>query len=64
MGISKLVDIALIMAILGAISGNLPLMIKQVRKAQIQVIQESMSSNWGKPWTPPPFESHALIREH
>lgn len=53
MGISKLVDLAVTLAIFGAMSGNLPWMIKQVRKAQTQLIQESKASNWGKAWTPP-----------
>lgn len=53
MGISKIVDVAVTLAILGAMTGNLPWMIKKVRKAQIQLIHESKSSSWGKVWIPP-----------
>ncbi len=53
MGISKVVDLAAILAIFGAMTGNLPWMIKKVRNAQILLIQESKASNWGKAWTPP-----------
>lgn len=53
MGISKLIDLAVSLAFLAALSGNLPLAIKKVRMAQLQLIQESKASNWGKAWTPP-----------
>lgn len=53
MGISKLVDLAVALVIFGAMSGNLPWMIKKVRLAQLHLIQESKASNWGTPWTPP-----------
>ncbi len=51
MGISKLVDLAVTLAIFGAMAGNLPWMIKQVRKAQILLIQESKASNWASSGT-------------
>ncbi len=53
MGISKIVDLAVTLAIFGAMSGNLPWMIKQVRIAQLQLIQDSKASNWEKAWIPP-----------
>lgn len=53
MGISKLVDLAVTLAIFAAMSGNLPWIIRKVRIAQLQLIQESKASNWGTPWTPP-----------
>lgn len=53
MGISKLIDLAVTLAIFGAMSGNLPWMIKKVRTSQLQLIQEYKASNWGKAWTPP-----------
>lgn len=57
MGISKLIDLAMTLAFFFAMSGNLPWIIKQVRRAQIQLIQESKASNWGKTWTPLPSNS-------
>lgn len=54
MGISKLIDLAVTLAIFGAMSGKLPWMLKQVRKAQIQLLQDSKASKWGTAWTPPP----------
>lgn len=53
MDLSKLIDLAVKIAILGAMSGNLPWMIKKVRIAQLHLIHESKASNWGKAWTPP-----------
>lgn len=53
MGISKLIDLAVTLAIIGAMSGNLPWLIKKVRVAQFHLIQESKASNWGKALTLP-----------
>ena len=50
MGISKLIDLAITIAIFGTISGNLPWIIKKVRIAQLHLIQDSKASNWGTPW--------------
>lgn len=53
MGISKLISIATTLAFLAAASGNLPLIIRKVRIAQLNLIKDSKASNWGTPWTPP-----------
>jgi hypothetical protein len=45
---SKLVSVATTVAFLGVASGNLPWILKQVRKAQIQLIIDSQASKWPK----------------
>lgn len=45
---SNLIAIATTLAFLAVSSGNLPWILKQVRKAQIQIIMESKASNWPK----------------
>ncbi len=49
----SLIQIAITITMLAAAAGNLPKIIKQVRIAQIHLLMESRSSNWGRPWTPP-----------
>ena len=50
MNIDKLVPFAVSVSLMAAATGNLPWFIKTIRKAQIQLIQESKASKWGKPW--------------
>lgn len=45
---SKLVSIASTLAFLTGASGNLPWVLKQLRKAQIQLIVDSQASKWPK----------------
>lgn len=45
---NSLIKIAVVLAFAAIASGNLPAVIKQVRKAQFQLIQESKASNWPK----------------
>ncbi len=49
----SLILIVITITMLPVTSGNLPKIIKQVRIAQIHLLMESRSSNWGRPWTPP-----------
>ncbi len=49
----SLIQIAITITMLAVTAGNLPKIIKQVRIAQIHLLMESRSSNWGRPWTPP-----------
>lgn len=48
MGLSKLISFASILAFIAVGTGNLPLVLKQVQKAQFQLIQESKASKWPK----------------
>jgi hypothetical protein len=48
MGLSKLISLAVTLAFLAVGTGNLPWVLKQVRKAQFELIQESKASNWPK----------------
>lgn len=48
----KLISLATTLAFLAVASGNLPWVLKQVRKAQIQLIMDSQASKWPKAWVP------------
>lgn len=48
---NSLIKIAVILAMGAIASGNLPKILLQVRKAQIQLIQESKASKWSKAMT-------------
>lgn len=54
MGINKLISIAAVLAIFAVSSGQLPRILKTVRIAQLQLIQESKASKWGLPMLLPP----------
>ena len=45
---NNLIKISVILAFAAVTSGNLPKILTQVRKAQIQLIQESKASKWPK----------------
>lgn len=45
--------IALAVTLMGVTAGNLPWLIKRVQTAQLHLIMESRSYNWGRAWTPP-----------
>ena len=49
MGLNKLIDAALIVVLIAAAAGQLPRLVRTVRVAQLQLLKESRSSNWGKP---------------
>jgi len=48
-----LTEIAITVTLLATAAGNLPTIIQKVRIAQIHLLMETRSSNWGRPWTPP-----------
>ena len=52
MGIKSLVQVAVTLAILAVSTGKLPLILKEVRKAQIVLLEESKASRWGQVWLP------------
>ncbi len=47
MGLNKLIEAAAILAIIAAGTGQLPRIIKSVHIAQLHLLKESQSSNWG-----------------
>jgi hypothetical protein len=46
MGIKSLIQIAVTLAILVISAGRLPFILKEVRKAQLVLLEESKSSRW------------------
>jgi hypothetical protein len=50
---SDLIKIAAVLAFIAVGSGNLPKILKLVRKAQIQLVKESQASKWPKAMTLP-----------
>lgn len=50
---NHLIKIAVALGFLSVASGNLPRILFEVRKAQIQLIKDSQASKWPKAMTPP-----------
>ena len=50
---NSLIKIAVVLAIIAVSSGNLPTILKHVRKAQRELIQDSKASKWPKAVTLP-----------
>jgi len=48
MGLSKLIQIAAILAFMAVSSGELSQMLNTVRQVQLILIQDSKASNWGQ----------------
>lgn len=46
MGLSKLISLSVTLAFLAVGTGNLPWVLKQVRKAKFELIQDSKTSKW------------------
>jgi hypothetical protein len=46
MGIKSLIQMAVTLAILAVSTGSLPLILKEVRKAQVGLLEESKASKW------------------
>jgi len=53
MGIKSLPQIAVTLAVLAVSTGKLPLILKEVRKAQLLLLEESTASRWGRVATEP-----------
>lgn len=56
MNIEKLAAFAIALAVLASSTGQLPKVINAVRRAQIQLIQESKASKWPKAPMLAPFK--------
>ncbi len=54
MGLSKLISLAAALAVVAVSTGQLPRILHAVRVAQLQLIKESQSSNWGQGMLLPP----------
>ncbi len=48
MGISKAIDVAVILAFLAASTGQLPKIVRAVQIAQLHLLKESQSASWGR----------------
>jgi hypothetical protein len=56
MSIEKLAPFAIALAVLASSTGQLPKVINAVRRAQVQLIQESKASKWPKAPMLAPFK--------
>jgi len=67
MGLSKLVEAALIIVLMAAAVGQLPRLNHAIRGAQIQLLKDSQSSKWGRtlllPASERPKPAHRLPTE-
>lgn len=61
MGIKSLVQVAVTLAILAVSTGKLPLILKEVRKAQLVLLEESKASRWRHPQTFGPAVGLSLV---
>lgn len=48
MGINRAIEVAAILAILAASTGQLPRLMKTVQIAQLKLLKQSQSASWGK----------------
>lgn len=48
----SIITLASTLAIITASTGQLPKVIYQIRLAQLQILQQMQTKNWGTPWTP------------
>jgi hypothetical protein len=48
----SIITIASTLVLLAAGTGQLPKLVRQVRIAQLQLLKEIQTKNWGTPWTP------------
>lgn len=53
MNLDKLIQIAVILALAAASTGQLPRILREVRVAQLHLIKDSQASKWGKPFMLP-----------
>lgn len=58
MGLSKLISLSVTLAFLTVGTGNLPWVLKQVRKAQFGLIQDSKAAKWPKAIRMPSSRMH------
>lgn len=58
---NKLIQIAVVMAVLAAATGQLPKLIQQVRVAQYQLLKDSQASKWGRPLLLPVKTSNSSV---
>jgi hypothetical protein len=49
MNLEKLISVTVVLVMLAASTGHLPKLITAVRKAQVQLIQDTKASTWGMP---------------
>ncbi len=55
---SYLIKIAVVLAFAAVVSGNLPKILLHIKKAQLQLIQDSKASKWPRAMTLPEKESN------
>lgn len=53
MGITDLIKIASVLAILTVSFGKLPIVLKELKVAQFKLLKDSQASKWGVPMLPP-----------
>lgn len=49
MGLDNVVKLALALTVAAALTGQLPRVTNEIRKAQVKLLQESKASKWGSP---------------
>jgi len=49
MGLDKLIQVIAAIVVIAASTGQLPRLVREVRIAQVHLIQDTKASNWGMP---------------
>ncbi len=47
-----MIDLGISILLLGLVTHNLPAILRNVRKGQLLILEQSAASNWGKAWVP------------
>lgn len=50
---NKIIEFSIAVAMAAAATGQLPKLIAHVRVAQLQLLKESQTAKWGRPFLPP-----------
>lgn len=58
MNIDRLIQASVTLAIVAALTGQLPKVIREVHIAQLKLMRDSQASKWGTPMLPPEMPKH------
>lgn len=51
---NKMIEFSMAAVLAAAVTGQLPKLVYRIRVAQIQILKDSQTSKWGKPFLPKP----------
>lgn len=57
----QIIAIASMLTAIAASTGQLPRLVHQVRIAQLEILKQMQTKNWGTPWTPSENKTHVVL---